>query len=175
MVKSVHDALYVVIEQLDEFQQVNERIRLQFAAACKQSDVQKTHYFSGRYENIYIERERIAALEPVLEAARDGASRFLTQSGAGLSVGFWFNEMQPGHVTLPHRHDEDDELVSAVYYVRVPSGSGDLVLTDGEVKKVITPKEGMFVYFKPDVLHEVTQNKSNSTRLSIGMNFGIHE
>jgi hypothetical protein len=32
---------------------------------------------------------------------------------------------------------------------------------------------GQFVFFAPDVLHEVTENRSTRPRLSIGMNFGI--
>jgi hypothetical protein len=29
------------------------------------------------------------------------------------------------------------------------------------------------VFFPPQVLHEVTENLSNATRMSIGMNFGV--
>jgi quercetin dioxygenase-like cupin family protein len=83
--------------------------------------------------------------------------------------------MQQGHVTQPHRHDVDGELISAVYYIRVPSDSGDLILTGDSRQKTILPREGMFVFFQPDVLHEVTENKSGATRLSIGMNFGIRK
>ena len=169
------DDLYFTTGLPGNFHQINRQIQAQYDAARSQAETQRSHYFSGRYENIYINRERIPALQPVLEAARAGAAGFLSQPGAELSVGFWFNEMQPGHVTLPHRHDEDDELVSAVYYVRVPAESGDLILTDNSTKRVITPREGMFVYFRPDVLHEVTENKSGAIRLSIGMNFGIRK
>ncbi len=119
------------------------------------------------------DEEQIPALKPVLQAARQGAARFLHQKEISLSVGFWINDMGPGHVTVPHTHDEDDELVSAVYYVRVPENSGDLVLTRGVASTRITARQGMFVFFAPDVMHEVTENKSGGTRLSIGMNFGI--
>jgi hypothetical protein len=60
-----------------------------------------------------------------------------------------------------------------VYYVRVPENCGDLVLTRGVASTRIIPRQGMFVFFSPDVMHEVTENKSDETRLSIGMNFGI--
>lgn len=170
-----NDSLYLTTELPGDIHQINRQIQEQYTAACSLEDTKRSHYFSGRYENIYINRERIPALQPVLEVARSGATEFLSQPGASLSVGFWFNEMQPGHVTLPHRHDEDDELVSAVYYVRVPPESGDLILTENNAKRVITPRQGMFVYFRPDVLHEVTENKSGATRLSIGMNFGIRK
>lgn len=153
---------------------VNGQIWEQYAVARNQAGSKRSHHFSGRYENIYIDREYVPALESVLEAARDRAGRFLVRPADDLSIGFWFNEMQPGHVTQAHRHDEDDELLSAVYYVRVPPDAGKLILTNSDVKNVITPREGVFIYFQPDVLHEVTENKSTATRLSIGMNFGMH-
>ena len=70
-------------------------------------------------------------------------------------------------------HDEDDELVSGVYYVQVPRDTGELLLTHGDVSTRVQPVAGQFVFFAPDVLHEVTENRSTETRLSIGMNFGI--
>ena len=109
----------------------------------------------------------------MLAAARRGAAEYLRQPDLELSVGFWLNEMGPGHVTLAHRHDEDDELVAGVYYVRVPNDSGELLLTHGAISTRVTPGAGQFVFFPPEVLHEVTVNRSAETRLSIGMNFGI--
>jgi ectoine hydroxylase-related dioxygenase (phytanoyl-CoA dioxygenase family) len=70
-----------------------------------------------------------------------------------------------------------DELLSAVYYVEVPEDSGNLVIYEkipGEdPRKIeIAPAAGEFVFFKPDVAHEVTRNNSSQSRLSIGLNFG---
>lgn len=167
------DNLYIETSLPGDSKRINKQLWGQYTMACNRPDTKRTHYFSGRYENIYIGREYIPALEPVLEAAREQGGRLLSRPGGDLSIGFWFNEMHAGHITLPHRHDEDDELLSAVYYVRVPKGSGDLVLTGSTETKIITPREGMLVYFSPDVLHEVTENRSKATRLSIGMNFGV--
>ena len=159
--------------QLADAQSVNDAVCSQYRAVRDDPDLRRSHYFEGRYENIYVGEDRIPALKPVLQAARCGAADFLRRAGISLSIGFWINDMAPGHVTVPHRHDEDDELVSAVYYVRVPENSGDLLLTWGAASTRITPAPGMFVFFAPDVMHEVTENKSDETRLSIGMNFGI--
>ena len=80
--------------------------------------------------------------------------------------------MPPGAITTKHSHDDDDELLSCVYYVAVPDNSGDLIIhTDNENLR-INPEEGMFVFFKPDVMHEVTENLSSESRLSIAINFG---
>jgi hypothetical protein len=80
--------------------------------------------------------------------------------------------MEPGHVTLPHHHEEDDELVSGVYYVQVPTDSGDLVLGEGAASCRLAPRPGMLVFFPPTLVHEVTRNNSAGVRLSVAMNFG---
>ena len=161
------------VMELPEAESVNTLLWEQFLAARDDPALQRSHYFAGRYENIYIPETRMPALAPVLQAARQGAECYLGKPVAGLSTGFWFNEMGPGHATLPHHHDEDDEQVSGVYYIRVPDDSGDLLLKQGEDCQRITPREGMFVFFSPKVVHEVTRNNSDSVRLSVGMNFGV--
>lgn len=88
-----------------------------------------------------------------------------------LRSGFWFNDMQPGDVTQPHSHD-DDEWLPGVYYLKAPKYSGSLILCAGMKRISIPPEEGKLVLFSSSEVHEVTENKSNETRLSIGMNFG---
>jgi len=161
------------VMELADAQGINDAVWSQYQDVRDDPDLRRTHHFKGRYENIYVGEEQIPALKPVLQTARQGAAGFLHQKDISLSVGFWINDMGPGHVTVPHRHDEDDELVSAVYYVRVPKNSGDLVLTRGAASTRIAARQGMFVFFAPDVMHEVAENRSGATRLSIGMNFGI--
>ena len=135
-------------------------------------DTRKTHLFGGRYENIYIARERIPALAPVLDTATAAAATIVSTT-APLRVGFWFNEMQPGHETTLHTHDDDDELLSGVFYLTVPDGSGDLLLGSPGVQRAIPPLAGSFVFFSPRLPHAVGVNRSDAMRLSIGMNFGI--
>ena len=89
-----------------------------------------------------------------------------------LRAGCWFTTIAPGDVTLPHCHDEEDELLSAAYYVDVPARSGDLLIQDGQRHVTVTPRAGMFVFFLPGVMHEVTENRSGQMRLSLGINFG---
>lgn len=151
---------------------VNAALWRQFQEMRDNPELKRSHFFAGRYENIYIDRQLIPAVQPVLDAAVQAAADYLGCSVKGLSAGFWFNEMGPGHVTLTHTHDDDDELLSGVYYVRVPPDSGYLELGGGGVKQVITPVEGGFVFFDPKLPHAVSDNLGNEVRLSIGMNFG---
>ena len=151
---------------------VNRRICAGFNALRHDRSNRHSHYFAGRFENIYISRDKIPELDGLLDVAEEFAREILGQRSGPLGQGFWFNEMGPGHATLPHSHDDDDELLSGVYYLRVPRHSGNLILMDGSLRGVIRPQEGMFVFFRPDVLHEETENKSQETRLSLAFNVG---
>jgi hypothetical protein len=141
-----------------------------FSDHQQDADVRRSHLFNGRYENIYLTAEHIPQIKDLLDEACEHASRILGIND--LQAGCWFNYMPPGAVTTVHSHDDDDELLSAVYYVSVADNSGKLIIhTDGN-RHCITPREGMFVFFMPDVVHEVSENMSAQDRLSIGINFG---
>lgn len=132
----------------------------------------RSHFFAGRYENIYIDRERVPAIVPVLRAACTVTARLHGGVPGDYRAGFWFNDMPPGSRTLPHTHDDDDELLSGVYYVEVPPDSGCLVLEEAGQRTVIRPLAGRMVFFAPETLHWVTPNLSGDSRLSIGINVG---
>ncbi|HOP15247.1 MAG: 2OG-Fe(II) oxygenase [Gammaproteobacteria bacterium] len=134
------------------------------------ADVRRTHLFAGRYENTYLPAERVPELAPVSALAQATATRILDR--APLRQGFWFNEMHPGQRTTLHDHAEGNELLSAVYYVVCPEGSGRLILHDDEAQVVVMPRPGLLVLFAPDLPHEVEINASAQTRLSIAFNFG---
>lgn len=133
-------------------------------------DVKRTHLFNGRYENIYLTTREIPRLRELLGEACAHAGRILGIDG--LQAGCWFNFMPPGAVTTLHSHDDDDELLSAVYYVSVGENPGDLIIHQNGRKYAVRAEEGKFVFFAPDVPHEVTRNLGSTDRLSIGINFG---
>jgi hypothetical protein len=167
--------MQVYVSGLPEAARINQAVVAEYTGLRDDPGLQRSHLFAGRYENVYVPEARLPAIQPVLAEARRAAAEYLQRPNISLSMGFWFNEMGPGHVTMPHSHDDDDELVSGVYYVRVPQNSGELVLTQGCLVTRVTPVEGQFVFFPPDVIHEVTENRSLETRLSVGMNFGIRK
>lgn len=157
---------------------VNKGILADFDALTDQDFKSKTHMFNGRFENLYLDPEKIPELSIIIESAKQEAARILEIDMADLAVGFWLNAMYPGDVTTAHTHDDDDELLSCVYYARVPDAaekSGQLIITAGEEKEFITPEEGMFVFFSPETVHEVARNETNEIRLSIAFNFGKKE
>lgn len=161
------------IAELDAGAGINDALWGEFRAVLGTDRVRGTHLFEGRYENLYIEAQHVPAIGPVLDAARRHAAGLIGCPVVRLSVGFWFNLMQPGQATLVHTHDDDDELLSGVYYVRVPPASGDLLLHLPDGERAIEPREGRFVFFSPRLPHAVGRNASDRPRLSIGMNFGI--
>ena len=154
---------------------LNEKIMEGFLSHYRRDDIRKTHLFEGRYENIYLTEQDIPALGQLIVEATHHAEDILQLKN--LRAGFWFNFMPPGSTTTLHTHDDDDELLSAVYYVEAAKHSGNLIIYEksnmpAPRKIEITPEAGEFIFFKPDVSHEVSRNNSSQSRLSIGFNFG---
>ena len=152
---------------------VNQMIMNKFEALNDDDFKEKTHLFYGRYENLYLDVNKIPEIKIIIDKAMEHAADILTIDKDKLISGFWLNAMGPEHVTTAHTHDDDDELLSCVYYIKVPENSGDLIITVNNEKIVIQPEEGMFVFFAPNTLHEVSRNESDKMRLSLALNFGL--
>lgn len=151
---------------------LNREILAAFRALGPGDFDRRSHLIGGRYENLYLDRSRMPVLDPLLNRALACAGLILGRPPADLRCGFWFNAMAPGHATSEHTHDENDELLSAVYYVEAPQDSGDLVLFDGPLTIRVAPEAGILLFFPPDLPHAVETNRSGQPRLSIGINFG---
>ena len=151
---------------------LNREILDRYLQLREQDFLRRSHCFHGRYENLYLAREQIPAIGHVLTQAACYARRLIAPADQQLRCGFWINDMGPGAVTTEHNHDENDEILSAVYYIQAPPDSGDLVIRESHSSTQITPQDGMFVFFAPAVTHSVSLNQSGQRRISIGMNFG---
>ena len=160
------------------FAEINNRIRQEFLMRSKEKNIKRTHYFNGRYENIYLNEQHIPQLKSLMQQANKFASAILDIDNTNkIKQGYWFNAMPPESTTTLHTHDDDDELLSCVYYVHVPKNSGDLIIhpdhnMQRKTKIKLQPQAGEFIFFKPDIPHEVSKNISTEHRLSIGINFG---
>ncbi len=160
------------IGHLPDAVKTNRQILDAYRLLNEQDFSRRSHFFNGRHENLYLEAERIPSLGQVLAQAVTYAACILQLPEHQLKRGFWPNDMGPGKTTSRHDHDEDDELLSGVYYIHVPENSGNLIIHDRYCITEVTPQAGMFVFFAPTVIHSVSQNLSLENRLSIGMNFG---
>lgn len=162
----------LLCERLAGFEALNRGLALEFRRLRTADYRARTHFFAGRYENLYVDTDRIPGVAALLSAARSSACRMLDVRSDKLRCGFWFNAMLPGQVTGLHTHDEEGELLSGVYFVLAPEGCGDLVFPRCDPPVSLTPRAGELVFFSPDREHEVESNRSSGLRLSIGMNFG---
>ena len=163
----------VWIAQLERADRYLPALIERFLALREGPHTRATHWFEQRYENIYVDRERLPELLPIATEVVACAESILDRGD--LKYGFWFNEMKPGDRTTLHDHYEDDELLSAVLYLTAPEGSGDLLLHDEPAIVRVSPRAGRMVLFPPDLPHQVETNRSGSTRLSMAFNFGPTE
>lgn len=159
------------VKHLPGWQTVNESILREFSGCLANPDRQ-SHFFHGRYENLYVDTVRMPSMQALLQPAVRQAAEILGVAPSHLKYGYWFNLMHSGHITSMHSHDEDDELLSCVYYLDVPKNSGNLQLMLARGIHTITPENGMFVFFPPNLEHGVTENHSELPRLSVAINFG---
>jgi len=153
-------------------EQLNDGLYARFTALAGTDRMRQSHHFGGRFENTYIDATDIPEIAALLDLVKQQAGQLLGVEPDSLKVGFWFNAMEAGHQTAPHHHDENDELLSAVYYIRAPGNCGDLVLHDEDGRTIVRPQAGKLVLFAPDVVHEVMANQSNEMRLSVAFNVG---
>ncbi len=151
---------------------LNASLRARVRQLPEHEIVRQSHYRSGRYENHYFALKTFPELHTILATAMALASSILSCPKEALQIGWWLNVMRPGDVTFPHTHNDNDELLSGAYYIDTPSGSGQFVLIDGAWREEIEACPGIFVFFAPDVLHEVTRNESDYWRISVGFNLG---
>jgi hypothetical protein len=156
----------------DDADALNRALYEGFVRHMDDESIRRTHFFGGRYENIYIESKRIPEITRVLNTAIKHAAEILSIPASNLRAGLWFNAMGKGEVTTAHRHDDDDELLSAVYYVKIPDQSGQISLFEKNFSISVKPEAGLFVFFPPDMLHEVSANQNDDIRLSLGINIG---
>jgi len=144
------------------------------AFACLDETVfqRRTHFIAGRFENLYLERDGLPGLGQILDYAQAEAARRLGKIAAELRSGFWLNAMGPGQSTSRHSHEENDEVLSGVYYVTAPADSGDILFHDPPFETRVSPQAGLLLLFAPDLPHSVEPNRSNQLRLSVAFNFG---
>jgi uncharacterized RmlC-like cupin family protein len=162
----------VYIGGLPDFENINAQILEQYSTLCVNDQLKRTHFFMGRFENTYIPEQQIPAIQAVLDMGRFYARQILTEDVDQMKMGFWFNEMKPGHETSLHTHEEYDEKLSAVYYIQSATNSGDLIIHEKGKQLAFTPEAGRMILFAPEVPHHVEKNLSSIQRLSVALNFG---
>jgi hypothetical protein len=173
----------IIACELSDAAAINPALAEAFERLGEHDFKRRSHLIGGRFENLYLERNQLPGLELVLERALFEARGMLSSLRASwlasppapdqpLRIGFWANAMHPGQSTSRHRHEENDELCSGVYYVTAPANAGDIVFHDGPFETRVTPRAGLMLLFSPALDHSVETNRSNALRLSIAFNIG---
>jgi len=167
----VRPVLYRIGECKD-CESLNAALRARIESLPESDIVRRHHYLGGRYENLYVALESIPKIRVILDLATAQAAHILNLPKKDLRMGWWLNVMRPGETTFAHTHDEDDEILAGAYYIDVPPHSGKLVLIDGARREEVQPRAGMYIFFAPNTVHEVTRNESGQARVSVGFNIG---
>ena len=171
MLKYPRDKIHSLI--CHECKPLHAEIIEQLYTQLEDPQTHKSHFFNGRYENIYIDRTVIPTIEPILNTIIEESAKLLNCDQSNLKIGFWFNLMQKDDVTLVHSHDDDDEIISGTYYLQAPEQSGvlSIKLTEQNITN-IEPIEAGLTFFHPALEHEVSLHHSPIPRISIGFNIG---
>jgi uncharacterized protein (TIGR02466 family) len=130
--------------------------------------------------------------EPSLTSVVQRATVLVDQIAADLGLGrlrmngLWINVSETGHRNDWHHHPFT--VLSAVYYVAVPDGSGDLRIerpdaqihywrrSNGDRPATCqvwryTPTAGDLLIFPAYLRHDVEENRSDEARISLAMNY----
>lgn len=163
--------LTVYHARLADVEDYNHELADAFLELADDPETRHSHFFHGRYENIYPPRERLPAIESLI-ATVERTAREILKTEEPLRIGFWLNRMGPGQLTTLHTHEDLYEMLSAVYYLAVPPDSGRLIFRTGVATLSINPEPGMLLLFPPHLAHEVETHRGENLRLSVAFNIG---
>ena len=141
---------------------------------------EKSHKISGRWENQYLEIEKVPSARIPMRFARNLAKDELGISSIILFESppntpnayrpFWFNVASHGEMTGLHDHANLAAL-SGVTYLQASENCGDLYFRkEGIADLVVKPEVGKLVVFPPCLRHGVDSNESGEDRISFAFN-----
>lgn len=125
---------------------------------------------------------------PLIEAIKDNVPQYEEPELGDLHVIPWVNINNKGDYNKRHSHADGINLLSGVYYVKVPENSGDIIFHDprpsaihymagmryygqGKMQSCKIPvKENRLLYFPSWLEHEVEPNNTDEDRISISFN-----
>ena len=164
------------------FPEITDKDRFVIKNTLYSCDLKKnrSHYYNGRWENIYISHDIIPNIEKILFYAGligktiYGETVIVPRKDLGYHINeYWFNISRPGESTGWHDHKKGAKL-SGVYYIDVPNNSGNILFsTDGSKNKCnweIKSQTGEMILFRANQKHAVGVNRSSEDRISFSFN-----
>ena len=142
-----------------------------------------THFINNRWENIYINPQKIPSVLPLLskiisEAIKEYHHRLkphqtlvIPHELLGYEKNeFWFNSALPGESTGVHNHN-GKAIISGVYYLQIPDKSGNVIFTQENKEQLEVPaKPGKLIFFPSELDHYVQENEGTEKRISMSFN-----
>jgi uncharacterized protein (TIGR02466 family) len=146
---------------------------------------------SGGSEDIAITLELVPAAREIVEAFAYHCNRIAGETGWDLEAkefritGLWVHVTPPDANTRNHHHLPNH--LSCAYYLKTPAGCGNLRLVDDRKYRALEPnaarvdaitgkfveipaRERLMVVFPGSTSHQVGENTSGQSRISLGMN-----
>ena len=144
------------------------------------SKLDYSHRFNGRWENQYLDIDFVPEIKIILDFACQLGRKIINKAliipnkRLGFQNNeFWFNISKPGESTGWHDH-KNNAILSGVYYLKVPSNSGDICFRQKINKSwdefSIRSETGKMVIFDSNIQHSVSRNKSDDKRISLAFN-----
>ena len=143
-----------------------------FAELQEAAFERRSHFIDGRFENLYLARNRLPGLEELLGFATTAGAHLLDTDAGRRRCGFWLNAIPPGSSTSRHTHEENDEPISGIYDVAAPEHSRDIGFQEGPFNIRVSPRAGRMLLFPPSLVHWVEPHRGCGLRLSIAFNLG---
>lgn len=180
-----------------DFEPVNDEIRRQLAELdWDKLDRENRAAFESLHtfrEDRFVSLDEVPAIRVVLDYFVSACNAIAEERKWDIAdrrmavTSYWIHATNPGELTQSHNHKP--AILSGVYYVDKPEGSGDLVFVDinpyqeynpkpkqGESDPIASPQilfkadEGTMLVFPSWLPHKVPMNTSDRRRVSISFN-----
>ena len=186
----------IAVENLTEFSNDNFSFynkSIQIKKSVKPS--MKWHSDTYNTINTSYDVKNDKLFQPLVKTIQNKTTEFANEFGVSnkkiVCESSWLNISEPNNFQEYHNHGMSH--FSAVYYVKTPKNSGNLIFKShsawnnmfpfkvNDMKLpahetfYIEPSECLLVIFKSNLFHMVESNKSNENRISIALNFVIND
>ena len=131
--------------------------------------------FFSHYEDFQIDFEKSPATKALCATIDEIATKNFSFTKRHLKTASrWAHIHKPLESTEPHNHKPCD--VSFVYYVKAPKDCGSLAFLmdsgSNDRPAIVHPMEGRLIFFPSWIMHKVSKNMSDETRMSVSGNYG---
>ncbi len=179
------ELFYYQIDNLSEWQEKIQHIIMAEETNLKTEPSERCNVFAGRTD--WNSHQRYKALDDLGTEIRLSLEDFIRKEGYDIPTlalhECWVNWYKKDEHAVPHKHDN---FLAVVLFLNVEDSESyffvhadnNAVLQKKETNHVtynnlkqINVKDGTVIFFDGKVMHSVSANKSNKTRVTVAFNF----